>query len=99
MLAGYTVSVPNCLSAGPDQLERLYRAVAAAAMYTLNLRAVSFVWPWGVVGLVLGARVLVTRSGHGRCASRRMAPGAARARAFGLSGPHRASGAQARRSA
>lgn len=98
MMAGYTVSVPNCLSARPDQVEHLYRAAVAAPpppTYTLDLQHVGLV-RCGNDGPV-AARTAGARPGRGE--PRRMAPGGARARAFGLSGPNWAFVARAVRSA
>lgn len=62
-----TIVVPDALRSNPRETEQLYRRIAnadPAMRYVLDMRAVDFIAPYGVVALVTGARRLHSQSGY-----------------------------------
>lgn len=62
-----TITIPNALRLNPHEAEQLYRRMAnadPATRYVLDMHAVDFVTPYGVVALVSAARRLHSRSGY-----------------------------------
>jgi len=61
------LEVPNVLGGDTQDAEQLFSVVErarAATHYALDMRAVSFVRPYGVIALIAAARLLSARSGH-----------------------------------
>ena len=62
-----TIQVPNILKAGCSSVEQFYACTETALpadRYTLDMRAVDFVRPYGVIALVTAARRLSLRAGR-----------------------------------
>lgn len=63
----FAIKIPNLLAAGVEYIDSLYQLVQGIPQcesYTLDMNDVSFVRPYGFVGLVLVSRTLASLSGR-----------------------------------
>ncbi len=61
------ITVPDCLGGSPRDVETFFalvRAAPPASDFTLDMSRVTFVCPYGILGLVMAARQLAERGGR-----------------------------------